>query len=203
MTWGIWQIFNRVLGSVKNGTLIGPFCPKYKMHELKVYRGVMCNDTEEWWNIWWEIDLSFQNWHKELDEIWLEHSKFSKTYTLMGCFWPKYIMFELKRYRGVIFHDTGEWCKMWRKTNLWFGTWHEESGKFSPEHSKVSKLGLLWDPFIQIRKCMSSKFTGDLFVMTIMNDVKFEEELTCQFKIDMRNSTNFDLSTQKSKKFTL
>ena len=29
----------------------------------------------------------------------------------------------------------------------------------------------------------------------------FEEELTCGFKIDMCNFTNFDLSTQKSKKF--
>ena len=23
------------------------FCPKQKIHELKVYKGVMCNDTEE------------------------------------------------------------------------------------------------------------------------------------------------------------
>ena len=27
------------------------------------------------------------------------------------------------------------------------------------------------------------------------NDTKIEEELTCRFKIDMRNLTNFDLST--------
>ena len=33
--------------------------------------------------------------------------------------------------------------------------------------------------------------------MTTKNDAKFEEELTCQFKIDMRNLLNFDLSTQK------
>ena len=39
--------------------------------------------------------------------------------------------------------------------------------------------------------------------MTIKNDVKFEEELTCRFKIDMRNLTNFDSSTQKSKKIAL
>ena len=35
------------------------------------------------------------------------------------------------------------------------------------------------------------------------NDSKFEKELTCQFKTDMRNLTNFDLSTQKSQKFAL
>ena len=39
--------------------------------------------------------------------------------------------------------------------------------------------------------------------MTLKKDAKFEKELTCQFKIDMRNLTNFDLSTQKSQKFAL
>ena len=35
------------------------------------------------------------------------------------------------------------------------------------------------------------------------NDTKIEEELTCHFKIDMRDLTNFDSSTRKSKKFAL
>ena len=50
---------------------------------------------------------------------------------------------------------------------------------------------------------MSSKFTGELCVMKMKNDAKIEEELTCKFKIDMRNLTHFDLSTQKSQKFAL
>ena len=50
---------------------------------------------------------------------------------------------------------------------------------------------------------MSLKITGELCVMTMKNDAKFEEELTCHFKIDMRNLTNFDPSTQKSQKFAL
>ena len=36
--------------------------------------------------------------------------------------------------------------------------------------------------------------------MTMKNNAKFEEELTCHFKIDIRNLTNFDTSTLKSKK---
>ena len=32
------------------------------------------------------------------------------------------------------------------------------------------------------------------------NNAKFEEELTCYFKTNMKNLTNFDLSTRKSKK---
>ena len=39
--------------------------------------------------------------------------------------------------------------------------------------------------------------------MTLKNDAKFEEELTCRFKIDMRNLTNFDTSTQKTQKVQL
>ena len=50
---------------------------------------------------------------------------------------------------------------------------------------------------------MNLKFAGELCVMAMKNDAKIEEELTCQFKIDMRNLTNFDLSTQKSQKFVL
>ena len=50
---------------------------------------------------------------------------------------------------------------------------------------------------------MSLKFIGELCIITIKNDAKFEEELTCQFKIDMTNLTNFDPSTRKSQKFAL
>ena len=50
---------------------------------------------------------------------------------------------------------------------------------------------------------MSLKVTKELCVMTMKNDAKFEEELTCRFKIDMGNLTNFDPSTRKSKTFAL
>ena len=50
---------------------------------------------------------------------------------------------------------------------------------------------------------MSLKPTGELSVMAMKNDANFKKELTCQFKIDMRNLTNFVSSTQKSQKFAL
>ena len=82
--------------------------------------------------------------------------------------------------------------------NVWFGKWHEEYGKFFLEHSK---LGFWWDALIQIWKSMSLKSKEELSVMTMKNYTKFEEELTCHFKVDMRNLTNFDRSTLNSKKF--
>ena len=39
--------------------------------------------------------------------------------------------------------------------------------------------------------------------MTMKNDSKFGQELTCQLKIDIRNLTNLDPSTQKSQKIAL
>ena len=45
------------------------------------------------------------------------------------------------------------------------------------------------------KKMYELKIYGGVIVMTMMNDAKFEEELTCHFKIDMRNLTNSDLKT--------
>ena len=61
----------------------------------------MCHENEEWNNIWKRIVVSVQNWYEEFDEFWPKHSKSSKICLLMGWFWPKYIMLELKKYRGV------------------------------------------------------------------------------------------------------
>ena len=66
---------------------------------------------------------------------------------------------------------------------------------------KVSKVGLWCNAFIQSRKCMNLKFTGELRVMAMKSDAKFEGELTWQLRSDMRNLINFDQSTQKSQKF--
>ena len=50
---------------------------------------------------------------------------------------------------------------------------------------------------------MSLKLAGELSVMTMKNDAKFEKELTCHFKTDMKNLTSFGRSIQKSQKFEL
>ena len=96
---------------------------------------------------------------------------------------------------GVLHILKKNWLVVWKKT------W--EFDKFSPEHLKVSELELWWDPFVQRRKGMTLKFTEELCVMTIKNNAKFEEELTFPFKTDMRNLTNFDSNTPKSKKIAL
>ena len=45
---------------------------------------------------------------------------------------------------------------------------------------------------MQSRKSMRLKFTEGLYIIIIKNDTKIYEEMTCRFKIDKRNFTNFD-----------
>ena len=103
--------------------------------------------------------------------------------TLMGSSWSKYAMFELKDYGEVMFDDTEDWCKIWRKNDLCFPKWHEKFGKFLPEYLKNLKTGSLMGSFFQSRKCMSLKFTEELCVIKMKNDVKLQEGLTCRFKL--------------------
>ena len=124
----------------------------------------MCHENEEWCKIWGGIDFSFQNWHEEFDEFWLAHLKVSEIFTLRGSFWAKYILFELKRYRGVIFHETEEGYKIWRGIDLSFQNWHKEFDKFWPEHSSVSKIftlmGFFWAKYILLEL---KKYWGFIF----------------------------------------
>ena len=114
----------------------------WKCMSLK-FTGKLCvitmkNDGKYWRG----IDLSVQNWYEEFNEFWPKHSKISKICTLMGCFCPKNMIIKLRKYKGVMFDSTEYWCKIWRKIDLCFQKWHEKFGRFSPEDSKVSKLGL-------------------------------------------------------------
>ena len=118
----------------------------------------------------------------------------------IGPFCAKYIIFDLKEYWGVIFHDTEESCKIWRKTSLWFGIWHEDFGKFSPEHSKISKTCTLMSCFWPKYKIIELKTYRELCLMALNIDAKFEGKLTCAFKNDMKNLAYFHQSTFKSLK---
>ena len=127
MTCGIWKIFTRAYESLKRETLMASFCLKLKMYELKNYRGVMCHDNEEQCKKWIGIDLSVQNWHKEFDKFWPEHLKISNICTLIGCFWPKYIMFEPKKVQRI--YVWWYWIVMQNLKESWVAlskmTWHD------------------------------------------------------------------------------
>ena len=149
--------------------------------------------------MWRKTDLLFQKWQK-FGEIWPEHSKVSKTCTFICSYCAKYLMFDLKMYRGVFFHGTKGDTKFEEKltcglendmrnmANFHRSTWKSQNSDF--DEILQSKVQKVWAP------------TGELCIIAMKNDTKFEEELTCYFKTDMRNLTNFDSSTWKSKKIT-
>ena len=47
--------------------LMHSFWAKYILFVLKNYRGVIFQDTEEGYQIWRGIDLSFKNWREDFD----------------------------------------------------------------------------------------------------------------------------------------
>ena len=131
LTWDVWPILTRALESLKNFYLNGFLLRKvYIVWTKKQYREVIFHETEEGCKIWRGIDLLFQNWHKEFNKFWPEQLKVTKIFTLMCSFWAKYKLFELKKYRGVIFHETEEGYKIWRGIDLSFKNCHNEFDKF-------------------------------------------------------------------------
>ena len=129
------------------------------MNELKIYRGVMCHDNEEWCKVWRGIDLSVQNWREEFNEFWPEHSN--------RLFWPKYIMLELKKYWGVMFDGTQDWCRTWMTTDLRFQKWHEEFCNIS---TGIFPNWFRW------------KSKDEPCLMTLKSDAKVEKKIDSSFQ---------------------
>ena len=158
----------------------------------------MSHDPEDWCKIWRKTICCFKN---ERNLVNFDPSTRSPKnlhfhwFVLCKVFnvWPKksqrsYLWWHWK----VMQNLKKNWLEVWKMT---WGIWW-----IFTRALEVSKLELWWDPFAQSRKCMSLKFTDKLCLVTMKNDAKFEEELTCHLKIDMQNLTNFDSNTQKSKK---
>ena len=111
------------------------------------------NDTKIEEELTYRFKIDMRNFTNFDQSTW----KSKKNFVFIGSLWPKYILFELQKYRGVIFMTLKSYVNFEEK--LTCGLKKEKFGKFSPEHLKVSKLELWWDPFVQSRKGMTSKLT--------------------------------------------
>ena len=105
---------------------MGCFWPNYIMFELKKYRGVMFDCTQDWYKVWKKTNLCFQK---------LTWVICVQTGTLMAYFCLKLKIYELKIYRGVMCHNNEEWCKNWSGIDFSVQNWHEEFDEFWPEPS--------------------------------------------------------------------
>ena len=128
------------------------------------------------------------------------HVKFQQICTLTGFFCWKYMKFLLKWYRGITSHDTEEWCKIRRKTDLFFLKKWQEFCEFWSENSKVSKVCTLLVPFLAKYVTFDLKKYRGVYFMTLKSHSKFEEKLTCGFENGMRNLANFHQNAFESLK---
>ena len=113
----------------------------------------------------------------------------SETFTSMGYFFRKHMRFELKKYSGVIFHDTEQWCKIWINFDL-----------------VVSKLawGIEWS-FIKALKNLKICILMGSFcpkcnvaaIMALKGDANVCENWLVAWKMT-RNLVNFHASSWKS-----
>ena len=164
----------------------------------------MCHDNEEWCKIWTEIGGSVQNWYEEfnhfltpalknLNNLHFNRLLLTKVYNVWAwkvqksyVWWHSRLILNLKE----------NWLVLPKMT---WGTLQI----FTRAHSKAWKVGLFLGPFIKNRKCMSLQSTEELCVMKIKNAAKIEENLPCQFKINMKNLMIFHPRTRKSQKIAL
>ena len=97
-----------------------------------------------------------------------------------------------------MFHDTEEWCRVWRKSDSWFQKWHQKFGEFSPNHSKVRKFhfdGLFLSKVYEVwaKKIQKSYLLWHWIVMQNLN-----KAWPFGFKYCIINLLNFPWSTLKS-----
>ena len=110
--WKIWRKNDLCFQNMRN---LAHF------HQSMFGSGVFTGEFVSWkWRMMqnlktkWLVSLKL-TWG--FDEFWPEHSKKSKICTLMGYFWPKYIIFELEK---VIFDGTEYRSKISMKNDLCF-----------------------------------------------------------------------------------
>ena len=104
-----------------------------------------------------KVQRSYVSWHWRVMQN-LKKNRFA-VWKMTGIWW---IMIWALRYLKNLHFDWSLsrkihnfWLKKEQRSYLSWHLWHEELSKFSPEHLKVSKLVLSWDPFVHYRKCMS------------------------------------------------
>ena len=83
--------------------------------QLKKYTGVIFHDAEQWCKIWINPDLVVSKMARGIGWTFIRVLKSLKNCTLMGSFCPKHIMFQVENFRGIMCHDTEEWCIILKK----------------------------------------------------------------------------------------
>ena len=93
-------------------------------------------------------------------------SQKSVHFTSMSYFCPKYMRFELKQYRGVIFHDTEQWSKIWTNLDLLVSKMVWGIGWTFIRALKSLKNYILTGSFCSKHLCQLKNFRGIMYHKT-------------------------------------
>ena len=182
------------------------------MYELKTYRGVMRYDNEEWCKISNRIDLqrSYVRLHsrliQSLKQNWLVLPKIDMRNlaslhqstclkslwirTFMTSFCLKLKMYELKIYRGVV---SWQWRMMQKLKRNWLASSKLTWGVLQISTRALENLKNVHFNGLLLTKVhvWAKESIEELFLIALNTNTKFEGEMTCAFKNDMRNLANF------------
>ena len=122
----------------------------------------------------------------------------SKNVTLMGYFCPRYMRFDLKKYRADIFRDNEPWCKISINPDLVFSKMAWVIGYTFTRAPKSLKNCTFMGTFCSKHIMFQLEIFKELCVMTMNGVTKFKGKLTCGLKNDIRNLINFHASSRKS-----
>ena len=103
--------------SLKFGTFMGSFRQNNVKFPLKKYRRFTSHNTAEWYEVLKKMTCSFKYDISNFVNFHPTTQKF-QNFNSMGYFCSKYMMFEVKKCGGVIFHDTEQWRKIWINPDL-------------------------------------------------------------------------------------
>ena len=170
-TWGVW----RILALSKMCTLMGFFWTKYIIFELKKSTGelsLMVLNIDATFD--GKVTCSFKNDMRNLANFYHKMLGNLKIGTLMRYFYWNYKVLELKFYRGVLRHDSQEWCKIRIGIDLSVQNWHEEFDQFwhftCGNHKNFHFNGLLLNKVY----VWAEKSIGELRLMELNIDATFD-----------------------------
>ena len=170
------------------------FWPKYMMFELENYKGIMFDGTHDWYRVWGKTNLTWGIWQ------FFNRALSLKIRTLMTSFYLKSKIYELKIYRGVIFHDNKEWCKVSRAINLSVQNWHEGFDELWRKLMKISRICTLmdciWPKHIMFkRKKVQGNYVWWQWILmqkTVLHFQKLHERFSKCSREHVRKSKNWD-----------
>ena len=103
------------------------------------------------------------------------------------------------KYRRVMRHNTKEWCKIWKGTDLYFKKWHKKFSEFWPNSPKCQNMH--FNEFLLTKVCnVWAKKVKRSYASLYWRS---KRKMNCGFINDIRNLLGFTGALKNLKIWTL